>query len=140
MIDSGYIAVAVELADAADDNGVAAQKVVSLNRRDEYSSGKVAVVSGTCSFIRVSINPASLTYEDAAGNAVSFSGVRRLVLQAEPGAFLYRSFFGFPYGCSMGEPCVVSEVTPAALPFGGYSIASTSVTATASFTLVLYGT
>lgn len=140
MVGSGHITVDVELADAADDNGVAAQKVVSLKRRNEYASGKVAIVSGTCSQIRVSINPASLTYTDAAGNPVAFSGVRRLVLQAEPGAFLYRSFFGFPYGCSMGEPCVVSDFTPDTLPVGGYSIASTSVTSTASFTLVIYGT
>ena len=140
MVDSGHITIDVELADTADDNGVAAQKVVSLKRRNEYASGKVAIVSGTCSQIRVSINPASLSYADAAGNPVSFSGVARLVLHAEPGAFLYRSFFGFPYGCSMGEPCVVSEFTQATLPVGGYSIGSTSVNSTASFTLVIYGT
>ena len=140
MVDSGHITVDVELADAADDNGVAAQKVVSLKRRNEYASGKVAVVSGTCGIVRVAINLNSLAYKDAAGNAVSFSSVKRLVLQADPGAFLFRSVFSFPYGCSIGEPCVVSDFSPGSLPAGGYAVSSTAFDSTASFTLVLYGT
>ena len=138
MVDSGHITVDVELVDSAEESGVTAQKVVSLSRRDEYSSGKVAVVTGTCGTARLVINPLSLPYQDAANNVVSLESVRRIVLYAEPGAFLYRGIFVFPFGCSRGEPCVTSEYSEFP-PAQGYAVSSLPGT-TSSFTLILYGT
>ena len=63
-----------------DTDGTTSLKIVSLKSTEEYTTGKVAVLTGTAGTSAVSFSSlGATTYKDASGNAVSFSGVRRLL-------------------------------------------------------------
>jgi len=63
-----------------DTDGTTSLKIVSLQSTQEYTTGKVAILTGTAGTSAVSFsNLGATTYKDASGNAVSFSGVRRLL-------------------------------------------------------------
>jgi len=72
----GVISIDVKFTDSTTSSGVSSLKTISLRDATEYSSGKVAIVTGTCGTAGVTINPAALTYKDASGAAVSMSAVR----------------------------------------------------------------
>ena len=62
-----------------DTDGTTSLKVVSLEDATEYTTGKVAIVTGTVvAAVPVEISPGSLSYKDAAGSAVTFSSMSRL--------------------------------------------------------------
>jgi hypothetical protein len=75
----GRIAIDVNFTDTSTAGGASSVKKISLVDTTAYSSGKVAIVTGTCGTAGVTINPAALTYKDASGAAVSMSAVRLAV-------------------------------------------------------------
>jgi hypothetical protein len=65
-----------------DKDGTASLKVVSLQDSQAYTSGKVAIVSGTCGTSAVTIQVAPTAYRDASGALVSFFEIERFVIKS----------------------------------------------------------
>lgn len=71
-----------------DKDGTASLKVVSLQDSRAYSSGKVAIVSGTCATSAVTIQVAPTAFRDASGAFVSFVEIQRFVIKSGPIALI----------------------------------------------------
>jgi hypothetical protein len=71
-----------------DTDGTASLKVVSLEDSTEYTSGKVAIVTGTCGTTQVAITLNPSEYRDASGDLVSF------VSPALPDRVAFQAFGG----------------------------------------------
>jgi len=122
-----------------DTDGTTSLKVVSLEDSKEYTTGKVAVVSGTVGTSQQSI--VSSSYRDAAGQEVSFSSVTRVALQSSGGEVRYL-LQGSPEQIGVIS---LNAISVGSIPLSFQSLAShrlrtASGTGTASYTLVLYGT
>lgn len=120
-----------------DTDGTASLKVVSLEDSTAYTSGSVAVVSGTVGTSQQSISTAS--YRDAAGQQVSFSGISRVAIQSSgPEVRYLMSASPENIGAISIGQIAVGNISPV---FSGPSNHRIRTTAgTASYTLVLYGT
>jgi hypothetical protein len=126
-----------------DKDGTASLKVVSLQDSKEYTTGKVAIVSGTVGTTAVTFassdsgDPVS-TYRDASGQLVSLSSITKVVIKATTQnrpLVLTDQDSGLAISVPGGEvlvyPCGIS-------PNDGASVRSSS--GTASYTIILYGT
>ena len=82
MSIEGRIAIDVNFADSSDATGVQSLKKISLVDTSSYSSGKVAIVTGTCGTAAVSIALAPTSYRDSSGSGVWFYFVCGIVLSA----------------------------------------------------------
>jgi hypothetical protein len=115
-----------------DTDGTASLKVVSLENSTEYTTGKVAIVTGTAGTTAVTVPVSPTTYKNAAGSAVSFSSVNQFAFSAT----------GSPCRCTHDYLTVESVSGFGCVSRGGgtgdFSISTTA--GTASYTLVLYGT
>ena len=120
-----------------DTDGTTSLKVVSLDDSTSYSSGKVAVVTGTVGTTQQSISTSS--YFDAAGQAVSFSAVTRIALQSSGREVRYlMSSSPENIGVISVGALAVGNISPVFPSLINHRIRTTS--GTASYTLVLYGT
>lgn len=88
MAVSGTINVSMSFVDTATSSGVQSEKKVSLSSADVYTSGKVAVVTGTVGTTVQNIDLSSLGYRDAAGNEVAMSLVDQAGFVSDNEAFL----------------------------------------------------
>lgn len=126
-----------------DKDGTTSLKVVSLRSSDEYTTGKVAIISGTVGTTNVTFStsdngePAS-TYRDASGELVSFNLIAKVVIKAttqNKPLVLTDGDQNLAIPVRAGEvlvyPCGIS-------PNDGVSVRSDS--GTASYTILLYGT
>jgi len=134
----GHIIVDAVFADSASATAVDTTKAISVVTNDEYDSGKVAVVSGTCGTSAVTITIASPGYTAASGSAVSFANVSRLVFSAGSTTLVKC------VGGATGKPLVLSRADQAAVSEVGATETSLQVSVdatagTSSYTLVLYG-
>jgi hypothetical protein len=136
---SGSISVNVEFRDTTTSSGVQSLKTIALRDATEYTSGKVAIVTGTVGTTQVLIVPANLSYRNASGATVSMSSVTR-----------------FAFSVAGSHPATCSDATAAVLmSSGGRVSVSNSLngveddfqivaignsSGTAAYTLVLYGT
>lgn len=70
-----------------DKDGTASLKVVSLHSADSYTSGKVAIVTGTVGTAQTTISISGV-YKDAAGNPVTIGDTERVLFtyKGQPGA------------------------------------------------------
>ena len=135
MSIEGRIAIDVNFADSSDATGVQSLKKISLVDTSSYSSGKVAIVTGTCGTAAVSIALAPTSYRDASGGFVSFSVVSRIAFAANPSSSC---------GADGEDEQVVSSgnrvsVTDVSTPTS-FSVARIGTSGTAAYTLVMYGT
>ena len=130
----GRIAVDVQFADSTTSEGVQSLKTITLQDATEYTTGKVAVVTGTVgtTLVQIDVSPAT-TYKNAAGSVVSFTGVQRFSFSATGSpARLQQDYIAVE--SSAGRVCVSN-----ANGFDdSFSVQTTS--GTASYTLVMYGT
>jgi hypothetical protein len=126
-----------------DKDGTASLKVVSLQDSKAYTTGKVALVSGTVGTTAVTFisadngDPAS-TYRDASGSLVSFSQITSVAVKAtasnRPLVFGDSSIpisIVIRGGEALAYPCSVSA---------GDSVSVRSSSGTATYTILLYGT
>lgn len=135
MSIEGRIAVDVGFADSATSGGVQSLKKISLSDTQAYTSGKVAIITGTCSTAAVSISTAPTTYRDASGSLVSFTSLSRIAFSATPLAAVDVSqVTGGGDNSIASRNGSISVVDTSAVTFV-YTTAGT-----ASYTLVLYGT
>lgn len=118
-------------------------KIVSLNNSKEYTTGKVAVVSGTVGTAAVTFEarddggPVS-TYRDASGALVSFAEITSVAVKATTAN---RPLI---FGDSGGGVSIIirgSEVLayPCSVSAGD-NVSVRSSSGTATYTIVLYGT
>jgi hypothetical protein len=120
-----------------DTDGTTSLKVVSLEDSTEYTTGTVAVVSGTVGTSATAISLAN--YRDAAGQSVSFSAVNRIALTSSGSGVRY---------LLASVPEVIGVVSEGQLAVGSVPEAFPSLSnhrlrttaGTASYTLVIYGT
>lgn len=131
----GRVAVDVQFTDSTTLSGVQSLKTITLQDATEYTTGKVAVITGTCGTAAVTIATSPSVYRNSAGELVSFGTVERVAFAATPNATVdvqQRSAGGDNSITSRdGQVAVVD--TPA-ITFV-YTTAGT-----ASYTLVIYGT
>lgn len=108
-------------------------KVGSLVGSESYTTGKIAVLTGTISTSAVSILPSSTGYKDADGQAVSISTVRKMAFAASGTAL-----------CAYGQAIVLrstnNEVSVSRVDDGVESIYLETTSGTSTYTLLLYGT
>jgi hypothetical protein len=133
---SGRIAVDVEFTDSTTSGVTQNLKRVALKYANEYTTGQVAIVSGTCGTSNTSISLSSPGFKNSQGSPVSFSSILRFAFSATPVAQLSNSIGGVVAysrdgNLAIGNPAVTSQ---------GYIIKTVGTVATASYTLVLYGT
>jgi hypothetical protein len=118
-----------------DTDGTASLKVVSLEGSTSHTTGKVAIVAGTCGTTAVTIATSPSVYRNASGSLVSFSTIERVAFAATPSATVdvqQRGAGGDNYITSRSGQVAVVD-TPAVTFV--YTTAGT-----ASYTLVIYGT
>ena len=121
-----------------DTDGTTSLKVVSLEDSQEYSSGKVAIVTGTCGTATAAISLTPTSYKNASGDFVTFLTVSRVAMQASREVELVIG----DVVCRSSGSVSVSE-PPGDLLILGPSEATLQpnyTAGTASYTLVLYGT
>jgi hypothetical protein len=135
MSIEGRIAIDVSFADTATSSGVQSLKKITLVDTTAYTTGKVAILTGTCGTATVSISVAPSTYRDASGSLVSFATVSRIAFAADNRCECQ------PTGedeliSSSGNRVALTDV----LDVVDFQVSRTGTSGTASYTLVLYGT
>ena len=135
MSVTGRIAVDVQFADATTSGGVQSLKTITLQDAAEYTSGKVAVLSGTVGTAAVTLEVAPTTYRDASGAFVSFAAVSAITGKVSRRCTVTdNADFSF---AADGNKVFVTPLVSAP----SYVHLSPSYTSgTAAYTLVLYGT
>ena len=119
-----------------DKDGTASLKVVSLQDSQAYTSGKVAIVSGTCGTTAVTIQVAPTAYRDASGAFVSFFEIERYVIKSGPVALVMNNPTVTVYANSL-------SIIPTS--YGDFGDAGQLPTVrtnggTSSYTIAMYGT
>jgi hypothetical protein len=118
-----------------DTDGTTSLKVVSLEDSTEYTSGKVAVVTGTVGVAPVTVLQAGdTTYRDASGQVVSFGTAATSVAAA----FVKVSADNILLSDGSNSLFIVKDF-PTAIKPQGSTITLQSPGPTASYTLVFYG-
>jgi hypothetical protein len=134
----GRISVDVGFTDTDSSGGAQSLKRISLMEATSYTTGKVAVVTGTAGTAATTVAATlSLPYRDASGNLVSFSEVRRV-------AFAYSGSVArslnetqdsaFSIVSAEGRVAISECVLP------GVSLQLGVSVGTGTYTIVLYGT
>lgn len=135
MSIEGRIAVDASFSDLTTGTNLQSLMRLALTSTDSYTSGKVALVTGTCGTATVSISLAPTTFRDSSGSLVSFTTVTRLAFAASASAYALES-----PACrvlSSGGRVGVSDTlntTP------GSITVYLATTATASYSLLVVGT
>jgi len=118
-----------------DTDGTTSLKVVSLDDSTEYTTGKVAIVTGTCGTTAVTVATAPSVYKDASGTAVSFSTIERVAFSSPTLAYLDCGQRG-----QAGDNAVAARNGKASVVDTPAITFVYTTAGTASYTLVIYGT
>jgi hypothetical protein len=119
-----------------DTDGTTSLKVVSLEGSTEYTTGKVAIVTGTVGTAQSSIG-IPMGYRDAAGNLSTLDAPSRVAFSATGGTLVKLVDANELSLLSRGGSVSVSDMVPAD---DGLTVSVEGTAGTASYTLVLYGT
>lgn len=115
-----------------DTDGTTSLKVVSLEDSTAYTTGKVAILSGTVATNEVTIYTSGVTdYKSASGDAVTIGNIQRIAFKATGGRV--RFYDGFAERYAAGG--LVNVAQPE-----GVNMSVKTTAGTASYTIVLYGT
>ena len=118
-----------------DTDGTASLKVVSLQDSQPYTSGKVAIVTGTIGTALQTVAVSPTSYRDSSGSLVSFSAVTRIAFRPTADASFQDAGSGVLVNASGGSVSCFSLIGNQ-----GDDVQLGSLSGTASYTLVLYGT
>lgn len=135
MSIEGRIAVDASFSDLTTGTNLQSLMRLALTSTDSYTSGKVALITGTCGTATVSISLAPTTFRDSSGSLVSFTTVTRFAFAAS--AIAYATESPAAKVLSSGGRVGVSDTlitTPSTI-----SVAL-ATTATASYSLLVVGT
>jgi hypothetical protein len=130
----GRIAIDVSFSDSSAGSGVQSLKRLALTSTDAYSSGKVAILTGTCGTAAVAIAVAPSAYKDSSGAAVSFASVSRFAF-ASSAAAVCSEAAGSGVAITGGNRVALSDSRSGGT--SGFNVSAYS--GTASYTLVIYG-
>jgi hypothetical protein len=136
MSIEGRIAIDVSFADSATSSGVQSLKKISLTDTTSYTTGKVAVLTGTCGTAGVSISIPPL-YRNADGSMSTLTLPTRVAFSATGTNLARLSDVNLLRLQSKSGAVSVSDMEPAD---DNLSIEVVGTAGTASYTLVLYGT
>lgn len=131
----GRIAIDVAFSDSTSSTGTQSLKRLVLTSTDAYTSGKVALLSGTCGTAAVAIAVAPSTYKDSSGSAVSFATVTRFAFAASAAAVCSEAA-GAGVAISGGSRVAACDSRNGGT--AGFNVSAYS--GTASYSLVIYGT
>lgn len=135
MATRGKLAVDIQFTDSTTSAiGVNSMKTLAMQQSSEYTTGKVAIVSGTVGTATVSVSVTPTTYKDSAGDAVSLSGVSWFAFRSS--ALARCDEVAGDGTCVSDEDMVAISVATGGT--AGFSIAAD--TGTASYTLAIFGT
>ena len=127
-----------------DTDGTTSLKVVSLEDSTAYTSGKVAVVTGTCgtSDLTVASLGSPLPYRDSSGSEVTLSDIQRISVTTPNSVILSGTgqYADVLLPASSGRLSVCDKPPQGLIQPAGGSLAVRTKPGTASYTLVLYGT
>ncbi len=142
MSIEGRIAVDVGFSDSTSSTGTQSLKRLSLASTDNYTTGKVAIVTGTCSTNAVSIGFSPTTYKDASGTAVSFTKVNRISFAATASGSAYARCADWNVDVAVFSSAGRVAVTDVDVAQGGntFTVNVAGTSGTATYTLVMYGT
>jgi hypothetical protein len=136
----GRFGIDVLFTDSTVAGGAKALKTITLQHATEYDFGKVAVVTGTAGTAVSTVSLAPTTYQNAAGDAVSFASVSRVAFQADGAALVACDGSG---GCGIDDWTIYSRAgqvaVSEALETSAFSINVVGTAGTANYTLVMYG-
>ena len=133
----GTISVDVAFTDATTVSGAQSLKTLVLRDATEYTTGKVAIVTGTVGTAAVAISIQPSAYKDASGNLVSFNSVERVVFLSSQNCLVEEADTQSQDARSLGRVSV-GDCSPSAQQI--FNISPQYSAGTASYTLVLYGT
>jgi len=119
-----------------DKDGTASLKVTSLQDSKAYTTGKVAIVSGTCGTSAVTIQVAPTSYRDSSGALVSFFEIQRFVIKSGPAALVVNNP---SVNIDANSLTVVSDATGDFSDAGQLPTVRTQA-GTSSYTIAMYGT
>jgi len=138
----GRIAVDVQFTDSTTSAGVQSLKTITLQDATEYTTGKVAIVTGTCGTAGVTIENATLTYRDSSGAIVNFADGDGVIRRFAFSAVGKLAFAENQIGARLYSTSGRVNVNDAAEMYGGdaFSVRTVGTSGTASYTLVIYGT
>ena len=139
----GKISIDVQFADSTTSAGVQSLKTITLQDTTEYTSGKVAIVTGTVGTTEVTVATiiSTLPYRDASGSQVSFSSFDRIAMSGSQAIILggIGTYGGISVRSAAGS-VAVCDLPPMPLIWPATNSLNMRTTAgTASYTLVLYG-
>jgi hypothetical protein len=132
----GRIAIDVNFTDTSTAGGASSVKKISLVDTQAYSSGKVAVVTGTCGTSQVGVSISGMDYKDASGESVSFSAVTRVAFQATRKVHL--TAFNGTVLCQSSGGLSVSDADEV-FTFLPPTVSPQYTSGTAAYTAVFYG-
>jgi hypothetical protein len=137
----GRIAVDVQFTDSTTTSGVQSLKTITMQDATEYTSGMVAIVTGTCGTANVTVATSPSTYRDASGAIVDFDTdegiIRRFAFSATGSLASCQNQAGAQAFSSGGR---VSVTDTGNMQAGEEFVIRTEVSGTAAWTLVIYGT
>ena len=123
-----------------DRDGSSSLKVVELSDATSYTTGKVAIVSGTAGTSTVTIQLQPTTYKDSSGEAVSFTAVRRIVFKASRQTQVKDALTSQRLLESDGDVCVTGFVSSGSGDQGpAIEIDPVYGSGTSSYSIVIYG-
>lgn len=130
----GRIAVDILFTDSTTSSDEQSLKTLTLQDATEYTTGKVAIVTGTCSTATdILVSVYTPGYTNSSGQSVSFTSISRVAFQASRPARLFVGLTSF--GNSSGNV----SINDYEQPFGGTHFNPRTTAGTASYTLVIYG-
>jgi microcompartment protein CcmK/EutM len=136
----GRFGIDVLFTDSTVAGGAKSLKTITLQHATEYDFGKVAVVTGTAGTAVSTVSVAPTTYQNAAGDAVSFASVSRVAFQADGPNMVACDGSG---GCGIDDWTIYSRAgqvaVSEALETSAFSINVVGTAGTANYTLVMYG-
>ena len=138
----GRIAVDVQFTDSTASSGVQSLKTITLQDATEYTTGKVAIVTGTMSTATVSVPRTAVPYLNSLGSQVSMSQWNRLAFSSTgpAGVYFSTSFPAVAGPRSIDGQVALSTIPDAFTASSFISILPDYTAGTSSYTLVIYGT
>lgn len=134
MSIEGRIAIDIGFTDLHTADGVQSVQRIALTATDSYTTGKVAVFSGTIGTAAITIvqAPNLHTYRDASGQIVSFDVFERVAFQTSRSCELNDNVYGAVH--SNGNLSIFDSSSNALELIPGYT------SGTASYTVFVWGT
>lgn len=135
MSIEGRIAVDASFSDLTTGTNSQSLKRLAVTSTDAYSTGKVALVTGTCGTAAVAVAVAPSTFRDSSGAMVSFATVSRFAFSASAPAVCSEAA-GVAVAVSDGNRVAVGDSRNGGT--AGFNVSAYS--GTASYSLLILGT